>query len=65
MKPHASFHKRSHQPGFFELQSCPGCRETLVSPIASEYVGEGRVQHYWSCDACGQEFRTSIKLFKG
>ncbi len=64
MKPHASFRKRSDRAGYFELQACPGCQETLVSPIASEYVGEGRVQHHWSCDACGHEFRSSIKLFR-
>lgn len=64
MKPHASFHKRSNQPDFFLLQSCPGCQEILVSPIASEYVGEGRVQHHWACDACGHEFQTAIKLFQ-
>ena len=42
--------------------SCPNCLETQIAPLASEYVGEGRVRHAWSCDNCGHKFQTSIKF---
>lgn len=44
----------------FALTSCPNCLETQVAPLASEYVGEGRVRHSWSCDGCGHSFQTAV-----
>jgi len=46
----------------FALTSCPHCLETQIAPLASEYVGEGRVRHFWACDGCGHEFQTSIEF---
>jgi hypothetical protein len=46
----------------FALTSCPNCLETQIAPLASEYVGEGRVRHFWACDGCGHEFQTSIEF---
>jgi hypothetical protein len=46
----------------FGLHSCPKCLETMVAPVTSEYVGEGRVRHSWSCDGCGYEFHTSVRF---
>jgi hypothetical protein len=47
---------------FTGLPSCPSCGEALFAPEHSEFHGSGRIRHYWSCDACGQESQTSIKL---
>jgi ribosomal protein L37AE/L43A len=42
--------------------SCPNCNDLLFAPAASEFVTENRVRHIWSCDACGHEFSTSVRL---
>ncbi len=44
------------------LPSCPVCNDLLFAPAASEFVSQTRVRHMWSCDACGHEFTTSVRL---
>jgi len=44
------------------LPSCPKCNDLLFAPAASEFVSKTRVRHLWSCDACGHEFSTSVRL---
>ena len=46
----------------FGMLPCPQCAEILVAPDVSEYLGDGRVRHSWSCDACGHEFKASIEV---
>jgi hypothetical protein len=35
----------------------------VVAPAVSEFVSQNRVRHIWSCEACGHEFSTSVRLF--
>jgi len=44
------------------LPSCPNCNDLLFAPAASEFVSKTRVRHIWSCDTCGHEFSTSVRL---
>ncbi len=44
------------------LPTCPNCNDLLFAPAASEFVSKTRVRHTWSCDACGHEFSTSVRL---
>ncbi|HEY1544409.1 MAG TPA: hypothetical protein VGG01_18585 [Xanthobacteraceae bacterium] len=44
------------------LPACPKCRDRQLAPTASEFVSKGQVRHFWSCEACGHEFSTSVKL---
>ena len=46
----------------FGMPHCMNCGEALVAPAKSAYLGGGRVLHFWSCDSCGQEFQTSIRV---
>jgi ribosomal protein L37AE/L43A len=46
----------------FGMRACPHCSEMAVAPEASEFMGEGKVRHIWSCDACGHEFETAVRL---
>jgi hypothetical protein len=46
----------------FGMMPCPHCAEILLAPDVSEYLGDGRVRHSWSCDACGHEFKASIEV---
>ncbi|HLH90452.1 MAG TPA: hypothetical protein VKX28_18525 [Xanthobacteraceae bacterium] len=44
------------------LPACPKCNDLQFAPAASEFVSKGKVRHFWSCEACGHEFSTSVKL---
>jgi transcription elongation factor Elf1 len=50
------------QAGAFERFPCAQCGDVLVAPAWSEHVNEHCVRHLWSCDSCGYEFETSIRL---
>ena len=45
------------------LPSCPNCNDLVFAPAASEFVSKTRVRHIWSCEACGHQFFTSVRLF--
>ena len=47
---------------YFARPRCPRCGETQYAPERSEFVGEGVIQHAWSCDACGHEFSTTVEF---
>jgi transcription elongation factor Elf1 len=50
------------QPRRFPLPHCPECNDLLFAPAASEHVTARHVRHLWSCEACGHEFETSVRL---
>jgi transposase-like protein len=41
---------------------CPRCGSVLLVAEESRFNARGRIDHTWSCDDCGNEFVTSIKL---
>jgi RNase P subunit RPR2 len=45
------------QPAF-----CPACHDLMVSASKSAHVREDVVRHWWSCESCGHEFRTTVEL---
>lgn len=47
------------------LPSCPKCHDLLCAPAASEFVSKEHVRHQWSCETCGHEFATSVRLSFG
>ncbi len=42
--------------------NCPRCGSVLLMAEESRFNIRGRIDHAWSCDACGNEFVTSIRL---
>jgi RNase P subunit RPR2 len=46
----------------FGRSFCPECKDMLLAPASSEYVNAFLIRHFWSCEACGHEFRTSIRF---
>ena len=44
---------------------CPGCGSILLFAEESRFNLRGRIDHAWSCDACGTAFVTSIRLGSG
>jgi RNase P subunit RPR2 len=41
---------------------CPDCGSVLLIAEESRFNLRGRIDHAWSCDACGTAFVTSIRL---
>jgi RNase P subunit RPR2 len=42
--------------------NCPRCGSILLMAEESRFNIRGRIDHAWSCDDCGNEFVTSIRL---
>jgi hypothetical protein len=41
---------------------CPRCDDLMVAPAHSQHVNHDLVRHWWTCEACGHEFRTTVRL---
>lgn len=41
---------------------CPRCGLVLLLAEQSAFIPKGRIRHTWSCDDCGHEFVTSIRV---
>jgi predicted RNA-binding Zn-ribbon protein involved in translation (DUF1610 family) len=39
---------------------CPNCHAASIAVRLSRYVNERCVGNFWSCEACGYEFETSV-----
>jgi len=62
MTARAEAHVASIASQRIALPACPECNDLQLAPTASEFVSKGQVRHFWACEACGHEFRTSVKL---
>ena len=62
MNRHAETHMSTEASRRLALPACPKCDDLQFAPAASEFVSKGKVRHFWSCEACGHEFSTSVKL---
>jgi hypothetical protein len=34
----------------------------MVAPALSQHVKHDLVRHWWSCESCGHEFHTTVRL---
>jgi len=41
---------------------CPRCDDVMVAPARSQHVKEDVIRHWWRCESCGHQFRTSVRL---
>lgn len=46
----------------FGRPKCPRCGSVLLVAEESRFNAQGRIDHDWSCDDCGNLFVTSISL---
>jgi RNase P subunit RPR2 len=46
----------------FMRSFCPECRDLMVAATRSQHVSKNVVRHFWSCESCGHEFRTTVQL---
>ena len=54
-------------PQSLRRPNCPRCGSRLLIAEDSRFnaqgcVGYGRIDHDWSCDCCGHQFATSVRL---
>lgn len=62
MNSEATWRLSASGANFFGRQACPRCTYMLVAPDASQHVCERTVRHSWSCEACGNEFKTVVRF---
>jgi RNase P subunit RPR2 len=42
--------------------TCPQCGSMLLVAEESAFNLNGRIRHTWTCDDCGNEFVTSVRV---
>jgi ribosomal protein L37AE/L43A len=42
--------------------NCPRCGGNLLVAEESRFNARGHIDHDWSCDDCGHQFATSVRL---
>ena len=47
---------------YFMRPSCPACGLEQFVPEHSAFVDDGSIRHDWLCDACGQDFSTTLEI---
>jgi transcription elongation factor Elf1 len=57
--PHVAQHTVAHK---LVRSFCPECHDLLVAATKSQHVERNVVRHWWACEACGHEFRTTVRL---
>jgi len=62
MNDHGTLPAFSVEPHNFVHSFCPECHDLLVAATESQLVNLDVVRHSWSCEACGHEFRTTVRL---
>jgi ribosomal protein S27AE len=58
----ASLERSKLEPPSLGRPNCPRCGSILLMAEESRFNIRGRIDHAWSCDACGNAFVTSIRL---
>jgi RNase P subunit RPR2 len=41
---------------------CPRCSSIILMAAQAAFTPDGGIRHTWSCDDCGHEFVTSIRM---
>jgi RNase P subunit RPR2 len=62
MKFHATAPAVSVEPHKFVRSFCPECHDLMVAAAMSQYLNQDMICHFWACESCGHEFRTTVHL---
>jgi transcription elongation factor Elf1 len=62
MKPPATSLPFSARTSNYLRSCCPRCDDVMVAPARSQHVKEDVIRHWWRCESCGHQFRTSVRL---
>ena len=61
MKNHGAGPAFSFAPGKVSRLFCPRCRDLIIAATRSQHVSTNEVRHWWACETCGYEFRTTVQ----
>jgi hypothetical protein len=61
MKNHGTAPAFSFAPCNISRLFCPRCRDLIIAATKSQHVSTNEVRHWWACEACGYEFRTTVR----
>jgi hypothetical protein len=61
MKNHGTAPAFSFAPCEVSRLFCPRCRDLIIAATKSQHVSINEVRHWWACEACGYEFRTTVQ----
>ena len=60
MKYHRTALAFSVEPCNVSRLFCPQCQDLIIAATKSQYVSVNEVRHWWACETCGYEFRTTV-----
>jgi hypothetical protein len=40
---------------------CPQCYDLIIAATKSQHVNINVIRHWWACETCGYEFRTTVQ----
>jgi DNA-directed RNA polymerase subunit M/transcription elongation factor TFIIS len=61
MKDHGTAPAFSIAPYKVSQLFCPQCRDLIIAATKSQHVSTNEVRHWWACESCGYEFRTTVR----
>jgi hypothetical protein len=61
MKNHGRAPASSFAPCKVSQLFCPRCRDLIIAATKSQHVSTNEVRHWWACETCGYEFRTTVR----
>lgn len=64
MKYHGTAPACSNAPYKVSRLLCPRCQDLIIAATQSEYVSRNEIRHSWACEACGHEFRTTVRYLR-
>lgn len=61
MKYHGTAPAYSIVPYKISRLFCPQCQDLIIAATKSQHVSTNEIRHWWACEACGYEFRTTVR----
>lgn len=61
MKYHGTAPACSIAPYKLSRLLCPQCQDLIIAATQSQHVSTNEIRHWWACEACGHEFRTTVR----
>ncbi len=61
MKYHGTAPAFSIAPYKVSRLFCPNCHDLIIAATQSQHVSTNEVRHWWACESCGYEFRTTVR----
>ena len=61
MKYHGTASAFSIAPYRVSRLLCPQCQDLIIAATKSQHVSTHEVRHWWACETCGHEFRTTVR----